>query len=125
MFRFGSRTSPAVKVMLFQASAEKSELVCATQMATNRPRPVAAVRPPPTPCSAPRGVHRLEKLALTASAFQPMRTPSTMSAISAPVLANVKTFCTSLPSWRPRVFIQVRSAIIAIATSWAVDSEMA
>ena len=37
MFRRGSLTSPAVNVMLFQASAEKSEPVCATQIATNKP----------------------------------------------------------------------------------------
>ena len=41
MFRRGSFTSPAVNVMLFQASAEKSEPVCATQIATNRPNAVS------------------------------------------------------------------------------------
>ena len=41
--RRGFFTSPAVKVMLFQASAEKSEPTCATPNATKRPkRPTAA-----------------------------------------------------------------------------------
>ena len=40
--RRGSFTSPAVKVMLFHASAEKSEPVCETQMATNSPNEVEA-----------------------------------------------------------------------------------
>src|SRR5215210_4348696 len=46
ILRLGFLTSPAVKVMLFHASAEKSELVCATQMATNNPKVVIAVKPP-------------------------------------------------------------------------------
>ena len=45
MLRFGSLTSPAVKVMLFQASAENSDCVCDTQTATNSPQAVAAVSP--------------------------------------------------------------------------------
>ena len=32
--------------------------------------------------------------------------------MSAPVLAVVKTFCTSLPSFSPRVFMKVSSAIM-------------
>ena len=42
MLRRGSFTSPAVNVMLFQASAEKSDPVCDTQIATNRPNAVDA-----------------------------------------------------------------------------------
>ena len=42
--RFGFFTSPAVKPMLFHASAEKSEPTCATPKATNSPNhPLAAV----------------------------------------------------------------------------------
>ena len=62
MFRRGSFTSPAVNVMLFQASAEKSDPVCATQIATNRPnarhRRQARARCRPTP----RGVQKSPKL---------------------------------------------------------------
>ena len=43
--RRGSLTSPAVKVMLFHASEENSEPVCATHRPTNNPNAVAALRP--------------------------------------------------------------------------------
>ncbi len=62
MLRRGFFTSPAVKVMLFQASAENSEPVCATQMPTNSPNAVAAVSPGAI-SPLPRGVHRSPKLA--------------------------------------------------------------
>ena len=65
MFRRGSFTSPAVKVMLFQASAEKSEPVCETQIAMNRPNAVIAVRPG-TMSTVPRRAQRLPKLSATA-----------------------------------------------------------
>ena len=42
MLRLGSFTSPAVNVMLFQASEEKSEPTWATQKAINNPNPPAA-----------------------------------------------------------------------------------
>src|SRR5207247_1073759 len=87
MFRRGSFTSPAVKVMLFQASAEKSELVCATQMPTNRPKAVAAVSPAPTSCKPPRKVQKSLKFSAPAPDFTPTIMPSKMSAMSAPVLA--------------------------------------
>src|SRR5882757_5819967 len=45
MFLRGSLTSPAVNVMLFQASAEKSEPVCETHIATNKPNAVSADNP--------------------------------------------------------------------------------
>ena len=64
MFRRGSFTSPAVKVMLFHASAEKSDPVCATQIAMNRPNTVTALRPGTT-STAPRVVQRLPKFADT------------------------------------------------------------
>src|SRR5256886_5701735 len=64
--RRGLTTSPAVKVILFHASAEKSELVCATQMPTKRPNAVAAVRPCPTSCNPPRKLQKSEKFAAPA-----------------------------------------------------------
>src|SRR5205085_10067391 len=50
-------------------------------------------------------------------ALQPRNNPTTTTPTSAAVLAKVKTFCTSVPSLRPRVFVQVSNAISAIATS--------
>src|SRR2546430_6890730 len=45
---------PYTTLFRSQASAEKSELVCATQIPTKRPNAVAAVRPGPTSCKPPR-----------------------------------------------------------------------
>ena len=103
MLRFGSLTSPAVNVMLFQASAENSELVCATQMPTKSPkcrgrRQTAADilqvrREPSKDCRNSLLRHRRATRDRRSS-------PARSSAISEPVLANVKTFWTSLPSFR-------------------------
>src|SRR6478672_8451284 len=91
MLRRGSFTSPAVNVMLFQASAENSEPVCATQMATNNPNAVTAERPG-TMGAAERTVQSAPKLSDTAVLFQPTRMPSRIKAASAPLLVVVKTF---------------------------------
>src|SRR5947208_14770117 len=64
--RRGLTTSPAVKVILFHASAEKSEFVCATQMPTNNPNAVAAGRPFPTSCNPQRKLQKSEKFPATA-----------------------------------------------------------
>ena len=96
--RLGSRTSPAVKVMLFQASEENSEPTWATQIATSRPKaPPAAVTGEMNDKSGlisvtPRGVQKSPKFALSASELRPMRTPMTISAASDSVLADVKMF---------------------------------
>ena len=124
-FRRGFITSPAVKVMLFQASAEKREFVCATQMPTKSPKAVAAVKLCPTSCKLPRRLQKSLKFAAPAPDLTPTMMPSRMSAMSAPVFAVVKTFCTILPSFRPRVFMKVRSAMSARPIAWAVESESA
>src|SRR5258707_2560808 len=79
MFRRGSFTSPAVNVMLFQASAEKSEPVCETQIATNNPNAVRADRPG-TIGAADRMDHNAPKLSDTAALFRPNRMPSRINA---------------------------------------------
>ncbi len=124
MFRFGSFTSPAVNVMLFQASLENSEPVCATQMATNRPNPLIAVRPG-TMSTWPRGVHRSPKFADTAPLFQPRNRPMPIRASTAPVLAVVKTFWMTLPTSSPRVLVHVRNAMRRTPTNCAVESDTA
>jgi hypothetical protein len=125
ILRFGSFTSPAVNVMLFQASAEKSEPVWATQIPTNKPNAVAAVRPPPKSSSAPRTCQKFPKFARTTSLCQPIKTPSTINPKSAASFAVVNEFWTSLPSFNPRVFMNVSSTISRMAMTCAVDSEMA
>src|SRR6266481_6993459 len=97
MLRRGSFTSPAVKVMLFQASEENSEPTCATQKAMNKPNaPLAAVTVEingklgligPTP----RGVQRSVKLALTASVFRPKESPIRIRAASESVFVDRKS----------------------------------
>ena len=92
--RFGSLTSPAVKVTLFHASAEKSELVCATQIADKKPE---RGQPPSRPLSdvlqssrEPSTDRRNWPAAISECHASPTMIPSTIKAISEPVLANVK-----------------------------------
>ena len=125
MFRLGSLTSPAVNVMLFQASAENSEPVWATQIPTNKPKADAAVNPLPRSSSEPRTPQRLPKFACTTPEFQPTRIPSTIKPNNAASLAVVNVFWTSLPSFRPRVFMKVNSTISSTPINCAVESEMA
>ena len=61
MLRRGSFTSPAVNVMLFQASAEKSEPVCATQMRDEQAEG-GHRRQAGRDLDEPRGVQRSPKL---------------------------------------------------------------
>src|SRR5262245_2614454 len=91
MFRRGSFTSPAVKVMLFQASAENKDPVCATQMAANKPNAVTADSPG-TMSAASLTDHIRPKLSATAAGFQPSVNPTRTNATTAPVLADVKRF---------------------------------
>src|ERR1022692_2052157 len=104
MLRRGCFTSPAVKVMLFQASEEKREPTCATQKAMNRPNaPPAAETAEMKDKSGlmgvtPRGVQRSVKLALTASALRAKSRPMRMSAMRERVLADVDRKSTRLNS---------------------------
>src|SRR6266853_4314200 len=116
-FRRGSFTSPAVNVMLFQASAEKSEPVCETQMAMNNPNAVAA-ETPGVMSENPRVVQNCPKLSATAVRFQPRIRPTATSPTTAPIFAVVNTFWTMRPYSRPRVLVQVSSAISSTPTSW-------
>jgi hypothetical protein len=124
MLRRGSFTSPAVKVMLFHASAENREPVCDTHSAMNRPKAVSTDTPGPIG-SNPRGVQRSPKFIWTAFAFHPTTIPTTTSPMSAPVLATVKTFWIDFPYLMPRVFVQVSPAMRTMPVSWAVDSDSA
>ena len=92
MLRCGSFTSPAVKVMLFHASAEKSEPVCATHSATKMPNAVAADTPSAiglTPAWLPEVPEvRRDGLGIPADESGRRR----MSATRTPVFVVVKTF---------------------------------
>src|SRR5436190_18520064 len=110
-------------VMSCQESAEKSEPDCATHSATIRPKVLAAATP--SEASNDPRANALVKLAWTAVEFQPRKRPARMRAASAMVLAEVKRFCTILPYSRPRELVHVSSAMTAMATSCAVESETA
>src|SRR4029434_6235607 len=96
--RRGFLTSPAVNVMLFQASAEKSEPTCATQTAINSPS-----APPVADTDATNdrsdligdttpSVQKFVKLALSASPLRPINRPRAISARRDSVFAEVNTF---------------------------------
>src|SRR4051812_45998324 len=91
ILRRGFLTSPAVKVMLFHASAENSDPVCETHNATKMPYAVSTDTPG-LMGSKPRGCQRSPKLALTADAFRPISTPAMTIATSVPVLVTVNEF---------------------------------
>ncbi len=65
--------------------------------------------------------HMSVKLAAMASWLRPTRMPSTISAKSDSVLAEVKVFWISLPRWMPRVLIQVMKRISSTATSCCIE----
>ena len=96
MLRVGLRTSPAVKVMLFQASEENSEPTWETHKAMKSPKAVAAERPAAMGVT-PRGVQKSPKLAWTAGAFQPRMRVTKMRPSRATILLEVKTFWTIRP----------------------------
>src|SRR5262249_24505472 len=89
-FRCGFLTSPAVNVMLFQASAEKSEPTWATQRATNKPNAVSGPRPAATG-GYPAGVH-MEKFAASLGELRPAINPTAMTPDNAAIFEVVKTF---------------------------------
>src|SRR5256885_11331466 len=82
--RRGSFTSPAVKVMLFQASAEKSELVWAKQMTTKRPKAVTAGKPFNTFLKQPRQDQKKPQIVL-----------ATIGLITSTMTLNIKSVSTS------------------------------
>src|SRR6266850_5113064 len=93
ILRRGFFTSPAVNVMLFQASEENREPTCETQKATNKPKAPAVAATDGTKeksgliGSTPRGVQKSVKFALIASAWRPRSNPIRMSAMRESVLA--------------------------------------
>src|SRR5580692_478488 len=108
--------------MLFQASAANSEPIWAVQSATKMPKPLSG-EIPAAGGNTPTGVQAWEKLPCTTAAFQPNRQPITITPIRVPIFMVVKTFCTPLPYFRPRLLVQVTKATRHSDTSWAVDND--
>ncbi len=123
MVRRGSFTSAAVKVMVFHASLEKIA-------------PTIECRSPPE-AHAGQGFRRYDlsihgahhagvpevgkvprdDIGIAADGY-----PEHISPTSATTFARVKTSCTIFPPRIPRVFMYVRSAMLAIATHCAADT---
>ena len=116
-----------MKVTFVQAVCAKSGPTIALPKSKTSANAPTAVRPGCAVCGDQplrQEFHQsLERAAL--SGFQPNDKPITMTASSAAVFAKVKVFWTSLPVSSPRVFVQVRSRIKAIATSCSVERLMA
>ena len=83
--------------MLFQASDEKSEPVCDDADRHEQAEARGGREARPTIGVGLRGVQKSPKFALTAAAFQPQISPTTIRASRAPVFAVVKTFWMNLP----------------------------
>src|SRR5271155_765636 len=89
IFRRGFFTSPAVNVMLFQASAANSDPTCETHNATKSPYPVAALIPAAMG-TYPTGDHISVNFARIPAALRQKRTPATISPASEAILHEVK-----------------------------------
>ena len=91
--RRGLRTSPAVKVTLFQASEENSEPTIATPTSRTLVETPAGVAPETGEVAG----HRRADCG-------PPETQTRPAPAARPILAKVKTFCTTAPVRMPRVF---------------------
>src|SRR5262249_13888055 len=107
--------------------AENSEPTCPTQIAINIPSAPPVAETTPTNGRSDvigetaAGVQKFAKLTLSASALRPTKIPSTTSAKSDSVFADVKTFWINLPIETARVFTIVRNTMITIATNCWVE----
>ena len=126
MLRRGSFTSPAVNVMLFQASAEKSDPVCDDADRDEQAERASRPSVPATMSTAPRDVPQVAEVVGDRRVIPAEQQPDDdQRRTSAPVFAVVKTFWMILPYSRPRVFVHVRSAISTMPTSCVVESDSA
>src|SRR5674476_80007 len=100
--RLGLRTSPAVKVTLFQESEENRAPTMATP--TRRTESKFQLAEP----------QKSVKLLATAAGLRPTRRPAPTRPSSVPTLAKVNTFCTMAPVRMPFVLLHVRKTITAI-----------
>ena len=119
--RLGFFTSLAAKVTLFHASEEKRAPTITPPITISAGSNVPSGTRSCTDlnllvCSMP--LHKSAMLSCQISDFAATKMPSKMSRISAPVLATVKTFCTSRPALMPRELMKVSSRMTSTATIW-------
>src|SRR5215831_118522 len=112
-----------MKVTFVHAVCAKSGPTMDLPKSSARAKPPMAARPGCATCGFQPLVHECHQAELNAAVlgFQPNDKPITTTAASAAVFARVNVFWTILPTSSPRVFVHVRSAINAIATSCSVD----
>src|SRR5262249_33584925 len=123
----GSRTSLPINVTLVHAVWAKSgPTIDLPNSSARASAPVTA-----KPGCASSGCQPLAQeshhaeLSAAELAFQPNDNPITTTAASAAVFAKGNMFWTIFPMSSPRVFVHVRSAINAMATSCSVDKLIA
>ena len=127
ILRRGFFTSPAVKVMLFQASAENSEPTCTTARITTT---FTSTMGPPTPtCTGCSELHPaflqnslqlVPKFAASAVALRPTVKASRIRPASDRAFAVVKMFCISEPSRTPKQFTMARVRATTMAVRLTV-----
>src|SRR4029077_11050913 len=122
-FRPGSRTSLPRNVTLVQAVWAKRGPTIDFPKSKTSAKPPATVNPGCAICGLQPLAHESHHADVRAAlvALQPRKIPTKTMPLSAAVFAKVKTFCTKVPSFRPRVFVQVSNAINPIATNCCVD----
>src|ERR1700753_3381034 len=114
--RLGLRTSAAVKVTLFHASAENSAPTIATPISVSVPM-LQIEASGGYGCIAPSEAPRQKSVKLAECAADvEYAKPSNTRHASEPTFATVKTFCTTLPTPMPRVLIQVMKTMERIAS---------
>ena len=113
IFFLGLITSPAVKVMLFQASDENRDPTMAIPMAATRANPPNGILTPSFTCDASQKIclFRWKALELVANP-----SPIMMKRISKMTFPDVNVFWTCFPVLMPRVLIQVRKTMDPMAT---------
>src|ERR1700680_5217062 len=92
-----------------------------------RANPPTMVNPVGAICGLQPLAHEFHHSAERAPLFalHPSASPTTTTAASAAVFANVNVFCTSFPICSPRVFVHVSHALHPIATTCSIDKLMA
>ena len=113
MFFLGLITSPAVKVMLFQASEENKDPTMAIPTAASNANPDKGKC---FPLLTDSGFQRILLLRWMASEFMANPRPRMMKTSRSIVFPDVNAFCTFFPALIPLVFIQVRKTMERIAT---------
>src|SRR5215470_3840335 len=119
----GSRISLPMNVTFVQAVCAKSGPTIDFPNSSARATPPTNVNPGWTVSGLQPFAHESHQADVRAAelAFQPNDRPTTTTAASAAVFANVNVFWTIFPTSSPRVLLHVSNAIKPIATNCSVE----